>query len=104
MARATNAEVIKAFLDGRSAFSGSLTSTHYPQMGTLPPRGFLRSYNQLIARYDEGCGFLVFDFTASGEYISNTTSKHVGMIKRQLPSKCVMHPAQARHGQLLGGQ
>jgi len=104
MARATNAEVIKAFLDGRDAYGLSMTSTHYPQMGTLPPRGFLRSYNQLIARYDEGCGFLVFDFTASGEFISSTTSKHVGMIKRQLPSKCVMHPAQARHGQLLGGQ
>ena len=104
MARATNAEVIKAFLDGRSAFGGSITSTHYDQQGTLPPRGFLRSYGQLIARYDEGCGFLVFDFTASGEYISQTTSKHVGMIKRQLPIKCVMHPAQARVAQLLGGQ
>ncbi len=104
MARATNAEVIKAFLDGRNAYGLSMTSTHYDQQGTLPPRGFLRSYGQLIARYDEGCGFLVFDFTASGEYISNTTSKHVGMIKRKLPSKCVMHPVQARHGQLLGDQ
>jgi len=104
MARATNAEVIKAFLDGRTAFGGSMTSTHYDQQGTLPPRGFLRSYGQLIARYDEGCGFLVFDFTASGEYISNTTSSHVGMIKRQLPSKCVMHPTQARIGGLLGDQ
>ena len=104
MARATNAEVIKAFMDGRNASSLSLTSTHYPQMGTLPPRGFLRSYNQIIARYEEGVGFLVFDFTSSGEYISNTTSTHVGMIKRELPSKCVMHPKQARLGGLLGGQ
>ena len=104
MARATNAEVIRAFLDGRNAYGLSMTSTHYPQLGTVPPKGFLRSYGQLIARYDEGCGFLVFDFTASGEFISSTTSKHVGMIKRQLPSKCVMHPVQARHGQLLGGQ
>ena len=93
MARATNAEVIKAFIDGRDASSLSLTSTHYPQMGTLAPRGFLRSYNQLIARYDEGHGFLVFDFTASGEYISQTTSQHVGMIKRQLPANalCTQH-------------
>lgn len=104
MAKVSNAKVIKAFLDGRSAYSGSLVATHYPQMGTLPPRGFLRSYNQLIARYDEGYGFLVFDFTASGEYISNTTSTHVGMVKRQLPENCVMHPMQARLGGLLGDQ
>ncbi len=104
MARVSNAQVIKAFLDGREAHSLSLTSTFYPQMGTLAPRGFLRSYNQLIARYDEGCGFLVFDFTSSGEYISQTTSKHVGMVKRQLPAKCVMHPTQARLGGLLGDQ
>ena len=104
MPKVSNAKVIKAFLDGREAHSGSLVATFFPQMGTLPPRGFLRSYNQLIARYEEGVGFLVFDFTSSGEYISQTTSTHVGMIKRELPSKCVMHPKQARLGGLLGGQ
>lgn len=103
MARASNAQVIRAFLQGRDAHGLSMSSTHYPQMGNVPPRGFLRSYGQVIARYDEGCGFLVFDFSASGEYISQTTSKHVGMIKRALPDECVMHPAQAREGQLLGG-
>ena len=103
MRRSTNKQVVKAFLDGRNAQAGSLSSVHYLLLqGT--PRGYLRSYNQVIARYEEGAGFIVFDFTSAGEYISQTTSSHVGLIKRELPNKCVMHPQQARLGGLLGGE
>ena len=104
MRRSTNKQVVKAFLDGRNAQAGSLSSVHLPATAQEPPRGYLRSYNQVIARYEEGAGFIVFDFTSAGEYISQTTSSHVGLIKRELPSKCVMHPQQARLGGLLGGR
>ena len=58
MARATNAEVIRAFLDGRNAYGLSMTSTHYPQLGTVPLRASCGLMANSSLDTDEGCGLL----------------------------------------------
>ena len=88
--KTTNEKVIEAFFSGREAqsWTGSLSA-----FGSK-----LYSYKLEIARTDEDGGFVIFDYTApSGGFKSNTTSQHVGMVKRQSPSKVttVMRPDAA---------
>jgi hypothetical protein len=70
-------QVITAWVNGRSARTpnGSLTAS---------TDGTLRSYNLIIGIHTEN-GFIVGDFTASGEYHSNTTSTHVGNASQVAP-------------------
>ena len=70
-------QVINAWANGRSArtANGSLTAS---------TDGTLRSYDLIIGIHTEN-GFIVGDFTASGEYYSNTTSTHVGNASQVAP-------------------
>ena len=66
----SNSKVIQNFIYGRSGSSKSLISTGKE----------LYSYNLLIARNDGAV--TLANYTSSGTYISQTTSKHVGMVKQ----------------------
>ena len=70
-------QVISAWINGRNARTpnGSLTASS---------DGTLRSYNLVIGIHTAN-GFIVGDFTASGEYYSNTTSTHVGNASQVAP-------------------
>jgi len=74
----TRSEVIKAFTN-RVQYTNSRTALNVRG-------GKLYSYNLCIAEYvvEEGFqGILIHDHTATGlGMVSNTTSHHVGMIKR----------------------
>ena len=50
--------------------------------------GALYSYNLKIAEHDQQGNVIVYDYMASGlrGMVSATTSQHVGMIKRAVPS------------------
>ena len=63
-------QVISAWANGRNARTpnGSLTASS---------DGTLRSYNLIIGIHTRD-GLIVGNFTASGQYYSNTTSTHVG--------------------------
>lgn len=67
----TNRDVVMSWLNGKSAQVTSLRSD-----GTS-----LYSYNTKIAERDPYL-IKVFDYTASGSFISVTTSKHVGLALR----------------------
>ena len=68
-----NEQVIIAWISGRPAGNGR---------GSLTTDGVnLLSYDLVIAQSLNGQG-QVFDYTASGEYYSQTTSKHVGLALR----------------------
>jgi hypothetical protein len=73
----TKEQVINAWINGKYARTpnGSLSSDS---------RGNLRSYNLIIGIQTEN-GFIVGDFTASGEYYSQTTSTHVGNASQVAP-------------------
>jgi len=76
----TNENVVKAMMNQRSARSGRLTTNGVS----------LYSYNLEIARWI-GAELIVFDYTATGNaYRSQTTSQHVGIIKRAVPKNNVM--------------
>jgi len=80
----TNEQVIRAWISGNRARNGrgSLTSdgTH------------LLSYDLVIADNNRRC---IFDYTASGEYYSQTTSAHVGLALRVSGFDCAEPPNQA---------
>ena len=67
-------QVISAWANGRYARTANESLTSYSD-------GRLKSYNLLIGIRTTN-GFVVGDFTASGEYHSNTTSTHVGNASR----------------------
>ena len=73
----TKEQVINAWVEGKYARTpnGSLSSDS---------RGNLRSYNLVIGIHTES-GCIVGDFTASGEYYSQTTSTHVGNASQVAP-------------------
>ena len=76
----TNENVVKAMMNQRSAQAGRLTTNGVS----------LYSYNLEIARWI-GAELIVFDYTATGNaYRSQTTSQHVGIIKRAVPKNNVM--------------
>ena len=76
----TNPDVITAFTCNRNANARHLISTN----------GSLFSYGLEIARWIGG-QIIVFDYTATGNrFCSQTTSTHVGMIKREVNERKVM--------------
>jgi hypothetical protein len=80
-----NDGVIDAFLNCKSANGGRLKTDGQS----------LFSYDLRIAEHipdDEGgATTLVYDYTSKGgSYVSQTTSSHVGAIKRRLPRRNVM--------------
>lgn len=80
MARHTNEQVINRFLNGLDASGNSMHTN-----GTS-----LFSYGLEIARWYGGKP-MVFDYTATGgAYRSQTTSQHVGLIKRSVPVGNIM--------------
>ena len=85
MARFTNEQVVEAFMNQRPANAGALTTDGQS----------LFSYNLRIAEHipdDRGSATtLVYDYTAGGgNYVSQTTSSHVGMVKQQVPRRNVV--------------
>jgi hypothetical protein len=61
----------------------------------------LWSYGLCIGRSDEEGNKIIFDFTAKGgRSVSNTTSQHVGLAKRNSDAE-VMRPDVAAHAGLL---
>ena len=69
----TNAKVIKAWTAGKEAKGGNLRTDGVS----------LWSYNLQIGDTTLGGKKLVYDYTAKGSYgwVSNTTSRHVGLAK-----------------------
>mgnify|MGYP003335366265 CR=1 FL=1 len=52
---------------------------------------YLWSYNLCIAKRDP-YGMLVYDYTASGQFVSMTTSKHVGIALRTAGKANLIQP------------
>ena len=77
-----NSQVLKAFFNGRA---GSSKNGAFSTDGNS-----LYSYRLRIATH-MGAEIAVGDYTASGSYYSQTTSKHVGYA-RSLPSAVVFAP------------
>jgi hypothetical protein len=84
MARFTNQQVINFFMQQKPANGGPLVSDGQS----------LFSYNLRIAEYIPTHGskaIIVYDYTSGGgNYVSQTTSGHVGMIKQRIPRSNVM--------------
>jgi len=82
----TNKEVVQSFLAHRTDQTGNMRTN-----GTS-----LYSYGLEIARWYGGKP-MVFDYTATGgAYRSQTTSTHVGLVKRSVPINNVMLPEFAQ--------
>jgi hypothetical protein len=79
----TNSQVMANFARALPAYGSNLSTD-----GLV-----LRSYNQEIARWDKGMCILA-NYCAGGVYISQTTSKHVGMVYRHVPKNLIklVHP------------
>ena len=95
MARLTNQQVINNFVQQRSANAGALVSDGQS----------LYSYNLRIAEFvptNDGKAIIVYDYTSGGgNFISQTTSSHVGLIKQQVPRSNVMLVEVAKHAGLI---
>ena len=97
MAYFTNNDgVIDAFLDCKSANAGRLKTDGQS----------LFSYDLRIAEHipddDGGATTIVYDYTRGGDaYRSQTTSSHVGLIKRRVPRRNVMLVQTARAAGLI---
>lgn len=80
-----NDSVIDAFLNQKTANAGRLKTDGQS----------LYSYDLRIAEHipddNGGATTIVYDYTSrGGNYVSQTTSSHVGLIKRRLPRRNVM--------------
>jgi len=92
MSIATNEQVITAFITRKCASAGRL---HCDNVS-------LYSYNLEIARWI-GSQLIVFDYTSTGNaYRSQTTSQHVGLIKRKVGKNNIMLVEFARKTGLIG--
>ena len=94
-----NDSVIDAFLNCNSANGGRLKTDGQS----------LFSYDLRIAEHipdDEGgATTIVYDYTSrGGNYVSQTTSSHVGAIKRRVPRRNVMLVEVAREAGLITEQ
>ena len=93
-----NDGVIDAFLNCKSANAGRLKTDGQS----------LYSYDLRIAEHipDEygGATTIVYDYTSKGgNYVSQTTSSHVGLIKRRVPRRNVMLIETAKRAGLIEG-
>ncbi len=78
----SNKNVILSFNEGQERTSGNMRSTG----------NRLYSYNLCIAKRKEDGTVRVFNYTRSGEYISQTTSTHVGMTIRLVDNASLVNP------------
>ena len=86
----TNEQIINTFLDGGTF------RRRYKALSTDGSR--LYSYNLKIAEHHPD-GYIVYDYTAGGGHcVSQTTSTHVGLVKRMAPSSIteIMRPDAAK--------
>ncbi len=90
-----NIQVIKAWNRGQKAHAAN-------GRGALSTDGNrLWSYGLCIGRSDEEGNKIIFDFTAKGgQSISNTTSQHVGLAKRNSQAE-IMRPDVAQIAGLI---
>ena len=88
-----NEEVIKSWLWGEAAGRGNLTTDGVN----------LYSYRLKIGSREDGLN-RVWDYTASGEYQSQTTSCHVGLALRLTPQVILMHPGIMISGEHISDQ
>ena len=91
-----NDGVVDAFLNCKSANAGRLKTDGQS----------LFSYDLRIAEHhpqDDGTAItIVYDYTSKGgNYVSQTTSSHVGLIKRRLPRRNVMAIETAKDAGLI---
>jgi hypothetical protein len=88
-----NLDVIRAWTHGKSAIAPSLKTD-----GNL-----LFSYRLCIGRSDNEGNKVLFDYTSKGgESVSQTTSTHVNLAKRNSNAE-VMRPDAAKHAGLING-
>ena len=91
----TNEQIVNTFLNG---------GTFQRRYKALSTNGnALFSYNLKIAEHNSD-GYVVYDYTAGGGHcVSQTTSTHVGLVKRMAPSRVteVMRPDAARVAGLI---
>ena len=90
-----NEQIIKNFLNGNAA--------SFRHKALTTDGETLYSYHQKIATHTDD-GYIIFDFTAKGGHsISNTTSTHVGLVKRMAPSysTTIMRPDAAKVAGLI---
>ena len=79
----SNRYVIRAWCNGCAGESNNLSTDG----------NRLYSYKLEIARV-VGDNFIIWDYTASGVFMSHTTSKHVGLAIRSSPFADVRHPSE----------
>ena len=80
-----NEQVVMAWLNGNVARAGNLWTDGAK----------LFSYNLLIGDRSD-CQVRVFNYTASGEYVSQTTSCHVGLAVREAPPALFLMQPEGR--------
>jgi|DEB0MinimDraft_3_1074331.scaffolds.fasta_scaffold43031_4 hypothetical protein len=85
MPKYNNNSLIASFLSGDRDGTTPNGALHHS-------KGILYSYSQPIACRDFNGDVVVADYTASGTYISQTTSKHVGMILRSASNATLLDP------------
>ena len=74
--------------------NGGMGTTASTPNGNLSARGGkLYSYNLMIAERTPN-DTIIWDYTASGEYYSQTTSKHVGLARRYANNYTLMQPGE----------
>ena len=78
-----NEEVVNAWLWGNRASSGNMSTDGVK----------LYSYNLMIGDRSD-CQVRIWDYTASGEYHSQTTSCHVGLALRCAGAPILMNPLE----------
>ena len=93
-----NNGVVDAFMNQNTANAGRLKTDGQS----------LFSYDLRIAEHipqDDGTAItLIYDYTAKGgNYVSQTTSGHVGLIKRRVPRRNVVSISDAVAGGLIEG-
>ena len=91
-----NDGVVEAFLNQKTANAGRLKTDGQS----------LYSYDLRIAEHIPdnvgGAATIVYDYTSKGgNYVSQTTSSHVGLVKRRVPRRNVMLIEAAREAGLV---
>ena len=93
--RKTNKQVVDCFVNQQTANAGALVSDGQS----------LYSYNLRIAEFiptTDGKAIIVYDYTSGGgNFVSQTTSSHVGLIKQRVPRSNVMLVEVAKHAGLI---
>jgi hypothetical protein len=82
-----NDQVVRLWLNGGKSTTASTSN------GNLSTRdGKLFSYNLMIAEHKDNGNVVIWDYTASGQYYSQTTSCHVGLALSCAHDYVLMNP------------